>query len=274
MGYIYQIKNKVNGKSYIGQTMQEDVRKRWNGHINAIKSNTGCPLLQIAVQKYGLENFEFKVIIICFDEDLNRYEKEYIKRYNTFGKDGYNASTGGEPGGTFAGHTHTMENRALFSRINIEYGSRPEVRQHRHELMIKRFSDPEVRKRHGECMRKAREARKENGTDYVRTKEHCENISRALKERCAENIINSKPPTIDWSSHQRSKHSEIMSKVNGRSVCQYTIDGNLVATYPTIRGAAKKSGIGEKAISANLSGRVKITGGFVWKYTNTLLKEL
>lgn len=273
MGYIYRIINKINGKCYIGQTIKNNPIIRWNGHKRAIQSGKGCPLLRDAVNKYGIENFEFRVLIICFDDDLNAYEKEYIKKYNSFGENGYNASAGGEPGGTFRGHTHSQENRELFSRINIEYGSRPEVREHRRNLMIERFSDPEERRKHGEVMRKAREARKENGTSYIPTKEHCENLSRALKKRCAENIRNSKPPTIDWTPNQRLKHSEIMSKVNGRTVCQYTIDGRLVGTYPTIRSAAKKSGIGEKAIGANLSGRVKITGGFTWKYANTVLKD-
>lgn len=267
MGYIYRIINKINNKCYIGQTKVADPNKRWIGHKNAIKAGAGCPLLGVAINKYGIDNFIFKVLIICFDEDMNKYEKEYIKKYNSFGDGGYNASACGEPGGTFKGHTHTPENRELFSKINIEYGSRQEVKEHRRNLMIKRFSDPEERKKHGEIMRKVRETSKKNGTGYVRTKEHCENISLALKKRCSDNNINSKPPTIDWTSDQRLKHSEIMSKANGRSVNQYNIDGTFVETYQTIRNAAIISGINRKAISANLSGRSKTSGGFIWKYT-------
>jgi group I intron endonuclease len=266
MGFIYKITNTINNKCYIGQTRVADPNKRWAGHKKAIKMGTGCPLLQDAVNKYGIDKFTFRVLIICFDEDLNKFEKDYIKKYNSFGENGYNASAGGEPGGTFKGHTHTKENRELFSKINIEYGSRPEVKEHRRNLMLKRYADPEERKRHAEIMKKTRENSKANGTAYVRTKEHTEKIILALKNRCAENIINLKPPTIDWTPHQRSKHSEIMSKVNGRSVNQYNIDGTFVATYPTIINAANNSGINRKAINANLSGRSKISGGFVWKY--------
>lgn len=266
MGYIYQIKNKVNGKSYIGQTIRDDVKTRWNGHIRAIKSNTGCPLLQIAVNKYGLENFEFRVIIICFDEDLNKYEKEYIKRYNTFGKDGYNASAGGEPGGTFAGHTHTKENRELFSRINLEYGSRLEVRQHRRELIIKRFSDPEERKRHGERMRQSYQERGIDGNKYIKTKEHCENISRALKQRYTDGHNNRTPPPIDWTDERRKQHSETMTRVNGRKINQYDLIGNLIASYQSLTAAANALNHNRKAISANLANRTKTSGGFVWKY--------
>lgn len=262
MGYIYQIKNKINGKSYIGQTSQEDVKIRWNSHIRAIRSNTGCPLLQIAVQKYGLDNFEIKLIIICFDKDLNKYEKEYIKRYNTFGEGGYNASAGGEPGGTFAGHTHTKENCELFSRINLEYGSRPEVRQHRRELIIKRFSDPEERKRHGERMRQSYQERKEAGTQYVRTKEHSEKISQALKDR----YIDTNVSPIDWTDEKRKQHSEKMTRINGRKINQYDLTGNLIASYPSIIAAANALNHNRKAINANLRNRTKSSGGFIWKY--------
>ncbi len=32
MPYIYQIKNKTSGKSYIGCTARDDVKKRWKEH--------------------------------------------------------------------------------------------------------------------------------------------------------------------------------------------------------------------------------------------------
>lgn len=262
MGYIYQIKNKINGKLYIGQTAQEDVKMRWKSHINAIKSNKGCPLLRIAINKYGLENFEFKVIIICFDEDLYSYEKEYIKRYNTFGKDGYNASAGGEPGGTFAGHTHTKENRELFSKINIEYQNRPEVREYRRNLMLKRFSDPEERQKHGKIMRKVNQRQKENGTVYTITKEHREKISMALK------LHYNLPKTnlIDWNIDRKAKHSEIMSRINGKQINQYDLSGTLIASFTTIKVAAETLCLNRKAINAAVVGRTKTSGGFIWKY--------
>ena len=82
MGYIYQIRNTVNNKKYIGETIQEP-EIRWKSHLSAIKHNRGCPLLRKAINKYGVDKFEFKVLIICFDEDRLEYEKDYISRLNT-----------------------------------------------------------------------------------------------------------------------------------------------------------------------------------------------
>jgi hypothetical protein len=35
------------------------------------------------VKKYGIENFTFEILIICFDEERYKFEMEYIKKYNS-----------------------------------------------------------------------------------------------------------------------------------------------------------------------------------------------
>jgi group I intron endonuclease len=95
MGYIYKIVNKVTNKIYIGQTTS-DLEERWKGHC---KSSSHCVYLKNAMNKYGKENFELKLICICFDSDLNNYEKEYIKKYDCVVPNGYNLKYGGENGG-------------------------------------------------------------------------------------------------------------------------------------------------------------------------------
>ena len=60
-------------------TTEATPNKRWNSHKAAIKHNNGCPLLTNAFKKYGIKSFKFEIIIICFDEDSYKYEKEYIK---------------------------------------------------------------------------------------------------------------------------------------------------------------------------------------------------
>lgn len=94
MGYIYSVKNKINGKTYIGQTLQNDVNKRWKYHKSFDKRYIG-QILYNAYKKYGYDNFEYKIICICFDEDTNKYEKEYIKKYNSLYPNGYNLHEGG-----------------------------------------------------------------------------------------------------------------------------------------------------------------------------------
>lgn len=99
MAVIYRIRNRVSGKCYIGETKEKDPYVRWKAHQQTIAKGIGCPALQDAVRKYGIQNFEFTILIFCFDEDRFQYEKDYIKRYNSQVPNGYNITPGGEGGG-------------------------------------------------------------------------------------------------------------------------------------------------------------------------------
>ena len=66
MGYIYKITNKITKKCYIGQTIM-DLDDRWRQHCNR---NSNCRYLKASIKKYGVDSFEFKLICICFDNDI------------------------------------------------------------------------------------------------------------------------------------------------------------------------------------------------------------
>ena len=94
MGYIYMIKNKLNGKIYIGQTIRKNIYDRWRQHKTCKKDTIGNYLYN-AYMKYGIDNFEYKIICICFDDDCNKFEENYIKKYNSSYPNGYNLKSGG-----------------------------------------------------------------------------------------------------------------------------------------------------------------------------------
>lgn len=91
---IYKIVNKLNGKIYIGQTIQP-LLKRWNEHC--VKSN-GCRFLKNAIQLYGKENFTIEQIDTAETmEELNQKEIYWIDLYNSTNKlIGYNLDKGGK----------------------------------------------------------------------------------------------------------------------------------------------------------------------------------
>lgn len=89
-GIIYKITNKVNGKSYIGQT-RYTLEFRWRQHIHK-KDNT---YFHNAIRKYGPDNFSLEILEECPYSNLNEREIFYIAKYNTF-KDGYNLTIGGD----------------------------------------------------------------------------------------------------------------------------------------------------------------------------------
>jgi hypothetical protein len=59
---VYQIKNKVNGKVYIGSTVQ-NFRDRLNIHLSVLRNNKHhSSHLQKSWNKYGEDNFEFSIV--------------------------------------------------------------------------------------------------------------------------------------------------------------------------------------------------------------------
>lgn len=93
---IYKITNLVNGKSYIGQSV--NIQKRFNAHksaaFNPNNKNYDFPLYR-AIRKYGIENFKFEILEECNKSELDAKEVWYISKYKTHSKRGYNQDDGG-----------------------------------------------------------------------------------------------------------------------------------------------------------------------------------
>ena len=74
---IYQIKNKINKKSYIGSSSR--LKLRWNRHQTDLKCNVHHSLaLQRAFNKYGYDNFEFIILENCEEDKLLKREQYYL----------------------------------------------------------------------------------------------------------------------------------------------------------------------------------------------------
>lgn len=89
-GIIYKVTNKVNGKSYIGQT-RYTLEFRWRQHLHK-RDNA---YFHNAIKKYGAENFSLEILEECDVDQLNSREIFYIAKYNTF-EEGYNLTIGGD----------------------------------------------------------------------------------------------------------------------------------------------------------------------------------
>ena len=94
MYIVYQHKNKINGKNYIGITMQEP-EKRWG--INGCNYKSS-PHFYSAIQKYGWDNFEHNILFTNLTkEEACLKEQELIKQFNSMNrKFGYNSTSGGD----------------------------------------------------------------------------------------------------------------------------------------------------------------------------------
>lgn len=94
---IYKITNLINGKSYIGQSI--NIQKRFIQHrskaFNPNDKSYEYPLYR-AIRKYGIDNFSFEILEECDVSELNNKEIYYISKYQTHGENGYNLDDGGD----------------------------------------------------------------------------------------------------------------------------------------------------------------------------------
>lgn len=150
---IYCILNKIDFKRYIVQSV--DVDYRLYEHKNHIETKVrhSNRLLQNAIHKYGIENFEFLILEECSRENLNEREKYYIEYYRTYvgfeDCKGYNLTLGGD--GTL-GFKITEE-------VSIKLS----------EALIRNWSDPAYRKKQSASR------------SHPRTPEHSRAISDGIK---------------------------------------------------------------------------------------------
>lgn len=90
---IYKYENKLNGHIYIGQS--QNIEKRYQQHLydsqNRAERATG---VDIAIKKYGIENFTFEIIELCELNQLDEKEQKWIEYYDSY-YNGYNQTPGG-----------------------------------------------------------------------------------------------------------------------------------------------------------------------------------
>lgn len=93
--FVYGIKNKITNKYYIGIT--NNTKTRFKKHIYTLNTNNHhSRKLQNSFNKYGIDNFEFEILLEsnCEREEILNHEKEFISKYNSY-HNGYNMNLGG-----------------------------------------------------------------------------------------------------------------------------------------------------------------------------------
>lgn len=93
--FIYKATNKINGKAYIGQTVQPEERFQQH-HTDRRNQNS---IFHRAIDKYGADAFTWQILVkVDGKENANKAEKHFIRRERTFKPNGYNMTKGGDGG--------------------------------------------------------------------------------------------------------------------------------------------------------------------------------
>ena len=93
MGVIYVRPNLINGKKYVGQATDLKIRQN---NWKCLTQKYAGEAINNARAKYGIDNFGFEILRECEDEELDYWEKYYIKKLNTKVPYGYNMTDGGD----------------------------------------------------------------------------------------------------------------------------------------------------------------------------------
>lgn len=87
---IYRIRNKLNGKCYIGSAayLRDGFSGRWSTHRHHLRRGSHHSThLQSSWSKHGEDNFTFEILLYCTPEDCLIYEQIaldcYKPEYNT-----------------------------------------------------------------------------------------------------------------------------------------------------------------------------------------------
>lgn len=110
---IYEIVNTVNGKRYIGSSV--NIKTRRGQHMCRLRAGDHhCPPLQRAWNKYGEDAFSFNILEVVLDGDIVEIEQGYLDRlnpdYNVAKAAGYR---------TFLGLKHSKKTLAKMSKAHM-----------------------------------------------------------------------------------------------------------------------------------------------------------
>jgi group I intron endonuclease len=177
MGVIYKTVNLANNKIYVGR----------DKHNNPKYLGSGV-LLQLAIQKYGIENFKKEILEVCKNDFLDEREKFWIKELKS--QDpiiGYNIADGGHNDFTMNEYVKSKISKTLKGKYVGENSFRYGIKlseEHRAAFTAnagrikgKTFSQIFGDEKASEI--KAKISKSHSGIKL--SKSHCESISRAKK---------------------------------------------------------------------------------------------
>lgn len=120
---IYKITCIVTGKIYIGQSV--DCMKRAYAYSTMHRYEYGKKQRHLynSIKKYGWENHTFEIIHECAKEELNLWERHFVKLLNSFGSElGMNLTDGGDAPTNVSEETKKRISESIKGEKNGFYG--------------------------------------------------------------------------------------------------------------------------------------------------------
>jgi len=176
---IYEVRNKVNGKTYIGKHQTDNIYDEYLGSGRILKH---------AINKYGKDCFE-KIVLHVFDnkKDMDDKEAELVTDDEVKNKMIYNLKRGGE-----GGWDHIYKNPKIATEVGkkgydnglalLTKNERSENGKKSYEktlLTYVKSNDPEIKKRRSENSGKTFKGKHHTNETKEKMKQTQKNINRS-----------------------------------------------------------------------------------------------
>ena len=180
---IYAVTNLVNGKTYIGQHITDDLEDGYLGSGKALKA---------AIKKYGRENFKKEILVFANGPtSLNFIERCMVPLWWAELPTNYNLVEGG---GNGARMTAEARKKISIGRKGKKFGPMPEAqrlsmsermkgKQPDHLAKLIKENHPMLGKRHSQATRAKMAASRIGKKMPPRSKDHCRKISERMTGR-------------------------------------------------------------------------------------------
>lgn len=147
---VYQIRNRVNGKIYVGSARNFWQRFHHYAYFEKCRRNVS-PGIGGAILKYGFSSFEFSILeIVESAETVLDREQYYLDTLQPFNPVGYNQS---RRSNSWFGNRHSEETKRRIALINK--GRKRTEAQKERLSEINKNRDPEVQRKMDEAIRKS-----------------------------------------------------------------------------------------------------------------------
>ena len=235
-----------NGKKYIGITMQQP-EERWN---NGKNYGNNCHFTQ-AINKYGWKNIKHIILDAnVTQEEANKLEMYYIQKYGTMDREkGYNITAGG---GGINGFHHSKEARAKISEAGKGKRNSPEAYEKTAQAKRIKVNVYDLQLNLLYSCKSLAEAEEKTGVDNSNISAVCKGKYKQFKGFIFK---------YDSEGHPLEK-----PRCHRKPVRQYTLDGEFIKEWGTIKEAATVLNIADTHISDCCKGKFKKSGGFIWRY--------
>lgn len=303
--YCVYVHTSPSGKRYVGQTMQNPPEKRWgkNGFYYLRKNKNGKyeqAAFAYAILKYGWDNFDHEIIASNLTkEEADNFEKLLIEKLNTMNHEyGYNLREGGH-----SSHMSEETKRKMSESRKGKKQSEETIRKRLENMKDEghpnygRPLSEEVKRKVGDAIKG--EKHPMYGKHF--TEEHKQKIKASLKKQkvvqcdLQGNVIKvwdsmgeaerelgmskgnisaccrGKAKTVNgfiWKYYKDDFSDEQHVWSNNIQVAQYSLSGEFISVFHSLKEAALKTHCNSKTISLCCKGVKKTTGGYIWKYYN------